>query len=954
MSLGFPRDLVFEMFLSRWVNITALPESWGLRQVEPVNIEWGSKSEQLGKVPPSTAEGVLNNGTSGGVSGPWTQENPYSPYAEHLRGRNVPTRLGLRVSKDGFGNRTLPTTWGTSESGDVWNPDGGTYSVGSGTGNMVLDITNFFQVITIADGYSDCCVAASCTVNVNDVTGGDIEPGNLVLRYQTSGPATGQHYLLRVAVTSSEAVTIKIVHSFNGDLSGSVTVPGLADAISAKQLRAKFQIEGHMLRGKVYRKGTSADPDEFEPLGWHVSAQDSTLSGGRIGIRCGVALGNTNIPVTFQCDDWEARLMRHTGELVKLQPKWDPSHRIKTARFKLADITQRLGRPERAALSSAPRRYLAGNNEFTVTDHWPLDELPNEPTQGLNAVAGGDPAQFFRDTSGAITKGGVKWGETDEVLTSVPGFVALNNGGRLVCPVRSATLSLGWSVMVAVRQSSDNIVRIQFGTLSNPFHLQLVIFTDGGYELLGDPGAVSLTTGSLRPAGVDGDWVTLGLTTFFNGGTNLGFHINQDGQTLGVGNWATGGFSALSQIRLIVANPVNPITGQQLGFGSAYFSSLFVTPQRFDTIISGTSISNGSRASNVIKGWPGDSALGRAFRLCAEEGIPFDYWGGVNDTRKMGPQRPIPLLDQLQECADLDGGVLYGPRYTPGVAIRFRRSMVARPADVTLSYSAGQVAPTTEPSADDRHTANLIRTSRINGASIVVEQTSGPMNTNDPGTSPDAVGVVPATSTTNAESDALLNDVGSWVRAIGTVPEVRYPRFSVNLRSKELNDAPGLEVARSMLALHPGDRALITGAQAADIYRDLDQIVRGGSETYRNVRSHQLSINTAPYDPYRAGVYGESASRFDSATTTLDAQLNSGVTGARNVTVTAGEIWTTRAADFPQDVWVGSPGERVTLSGVTGTGPGQVMTISARGVNGVNKTWPAGTRVYLLQPVRHC
>jgi hypothetical protein len=960
MSLSFPRDLVLEAFLSRWVNITDLADNTSLRQVEPVTIEWGANSEQLGKVPPCTAEGVLNN-----TGGPWTPGNPVSPYWEHLQGRNVPTRLGMRVSRDGFGNRTIGagTSWGTSETGDGWNTaQFGSYAVGSGVGTVTISGANQFGLCYLDDGYIDCQVAASCTVNVNNVTGGDLEPLNLMLRYQPSGTFAGEHYLLRIAISSAEVLTIKIMHSSLGTLSSVVTVPGLIDAVSAKNLRAKFQVEGHMLRGKVYKKGTAADPDEFEPLEWHVSAQDTRLADafGFVGIRSGVASGNTNVPVTFEYDDWDARLMRHTGELVKLQPRWDESHRIKTAAFKLADITQRLGRSQRPSLSTAPRRYLAEghNSEFTVTDHWPLDELPNEPAQGLNtvpasAVAGGAPARFEK-LSGTPDKGKLTWGNTDKVLTSVRGFAALSYAGKLILPVNPASLSFGWSFMVAVRRPMDVTSTIQFFTLTNPPggapHMLIRIFADGGYELQGNPGGpVTLATGQLTPDELAGNWFTIGLTTFFNGGTNLGFHINEDGQTLGVGNWSTGGFSALSQVTMSVGTT---LTGENGGDGG--FSNAFVTPQRFDTIIAGTSISNGARASNVLKGWPGESAFARAFRLCAEDGVPFDYWGDTDDTRAMGPQRPIPLLDQLQECADADQAILYGPRYTPGVAFRYRRSMCARPAQATLSYSGRQVAPVMAPAADDRHTANFVKAERIDGGTLIVEQTTGPMNTNDPGTDPDsnAVGKSPAEAKANLQGDAQLGDLGSWVRALGTVPEVRFPQVTVNLRAPRLTDSAGLTVARALLALHPGDRLLVQGMTAADVYRDLDQVVRGGRETFSSSKAHSITFNTAPYDPYRAGVYGDGVSRYDSAVTTLDAQLNSGVTGARNITIVSGERWTTDTAQYPLNVLIG--GELVTVSGVTGTGPGQAMTISVRAVNGVAKTHPAGTKVYLHQPVRYC
>jgi hypothetical protein len=941
VTLILPRDLVFEAYLGRWVDITALAEGRSLRQADPVTIQWGAQSEQLGKVPPSTVEGVLNN-----KGGHWTQDNPMGDYWQYLQGRNVPTRLALRVERDTY-SRTLPSTWGTTDTGGVWSLDGGNYAVGSGVGTHTVNAANTFQVCIIGDSYGDCLIVANwVSTSTGNITGGAIEPLNLVLRYQPVGPMTGRHYMLRLSVSTSEVLTATIFDSATGAISSTVGY-GVVNPL-APNVRAKFQIEGQTMRGKVYGAGPANDPDQFEPLVWHLSANDRTLSGGFAGIRTGVASGNTNTPVTVGYDNMELRLARHTGELAKLQPSSDESHRIKKAAFKCADITQRLGRPERPALSSAPRRYLASNFEFTTTDFWPLDESPDAPAQGLNAVSSGQPAIFQRETGVVPVRGAVNWGLTDKVMTSVPAFVALNNGGRLVFPVNPGPLSLGWSVMWAMRLSPDAGAQVFFTTSTNN-HFTLTLYTDGTYELFGNPGGTSLATGVFPPGqdGLDGRWVTFGLTIFFNGGSAIGFHLNVDGATLGTGNWPTGGYTALREILVHVPQPS---TGGQ---GNSAFSSLFVTAAPFYTSLG--SVSVGAKVSNVIKGWPGEKSGWRAFRLTAEEGVPFDYVGNLDDTRPMGPQRPIPLLDQLQECADADQAVLYPARCTPGLVLRTRRSMTAIEPTVALSYSGKQVAAPLAPAGDDRFTANLVRAERINGGFLILEQTSGPMNTKDPGTDAEAIGRSPAKAgPANLESDAQLGDLGGWMRALGTAPEIRYPRVTVVLA------APGLTTgvdptlpARSLMLINVGDRLKITGMTAADVYRDLDQIVRGGREVFRNKRQHSVTFNTAPYEKYRAGVYGDSASRYDGAVTTLDAQLSSGVTGGRAVTTSAGRVWTTDAGAFPMDVLIG--GERITLSGITGAGTAaQTMTISARAVNGVAKTHPAGTRVYLYQPVYHC
>jgi hypothetical protein len=227
------------------------------------------------------------------------------------------------------------------------------------------------------------------------------------------------------------------------------------------------------------------------------------------------------------------------------------------------------------------------------------------------------------------------------------------------------------------------------------------------------------------------------------------------------------------------------------------------------------------------------------------------------------------------------------------------------------------------------------------------------MNTRNPGTDSEAVGKSPARTEVNVEAAAQLPDVAGWERALGTTPEVRFPQVTVNMRAREL-DVTAPATARSVLQVGVGDRLVVSGLAAADVYRELDQVALGGVETFSNVRQHKVRFNTAPYEKYRSGVYDDSGSRYDGAVTTLDAQLTSGTTGARNVTTSSGPVWTTDAGAFPMLVLIG--GELVTLSGITGVGTAaQVMTISARNGNGLpisgGKTHAAGTRVQLYQPV---
>lgn len=946
MTLTFPRDLVFEMFLGRWVDVTALAVRRSLRQSDPVTVNWGLPTEQ-GKAlaPPSTAEGVLNN-----EGGHWTPGNAVSDYYDALQGRNVPTRLCLRASTDAFG-RTLPSTLGPTDTGESWNTSGvnDSYSVGSGVGNVTLSAAASFGVAVIGDSYGDCESRITFDVGSITPTGAPIEPGNPVVRWQGSGTFAGEHYLLRVEVRTDQTIWASIHHSTLGSISGGLVNTGLVNA-PGRRFRASLYAEGQALRGQVW---DVTNPDR---PGWHASAHHDRLAGGLPGFRAGVAAGNTNAkPISLAHDDWELRLYQHCGELSSLQPSWDEGHKVKKAKFKSADVTQRLGRPQRTTLSSAPRRYLAEgkNSDFTATDFWPLDEASTAPAQGLNTAPGGTPAAFLRETGVVPNRGAVKWGETDRFHTAVSRFATLSNGGRLSFVTQQAALGSAWSTMWAMRLSPDAGGQVFLSTAGTTNRFVFFLYTDGTYDLFSNPSGSAVSSGVISSAGLDGRWVTLGVTAFPSG-ADTDVRVFVDGQNRGGGLVAAD--AGISPLREVLVHVPQPSTGGQ---GDSAFSSLFVTASRFDTVTGGKSL--GERAHWAIMGWRGECAGLRAFRLTAEEGVPFDYYGDLGQTRVMGPQRPDPLLDQLVECAEVDGALLFAPRYCLGVAYRPRRAMAGQGAMATLSYSSGHVSGI-EMAADDRPTANYVKAEKIDGGFRIVEQAVGPMNTKSPDAlpyDPDAVGRTPAEAKVNVESEAQLGDVGGWVRALGTVPEVRFPKVTVDLRNRELTTgADPTRPAREVVALKPGDRMLITGTAAADAYRDLDQLVRGGKTTFRDRYRHEVTINTAPYEKYKNGVYGSTSSRRDGPgqVTTLDAQLSAGVTGGRAVTTSVGMPWTTSAAAFASAFYVLVGGEVIQLSGITGTGlAAQTMTILARNVNGLpvagGKTHPAGTRVRLYQPV---
>lgn len=929
MGLTFPRDLVLEAYLGGWVDITVLAQNQSLRQVEPVVINRGVPNERgQSLAPPQTLECALNN-----AGGTWTPGNPMSPYYAYLQGRNVPVRLSLRTTRDTF-TRTAPSDWGFTDTQDGYATFGvnTTFSVAAGVGTMSVSAVASFGVAYVGNTALDSEVAASCGVlPFVTPTGAAVEPCNLVLRYQPSGPQAGEYYFVRLEIRTDNTVWITIHNSVTGQLATPVNLfalIGLAHS-GSNQLRVRFQAEGQTLRAKAW------DTVNPEPLVWPVTVHDDRLMlSGFAGVRSGVAAGNTNAkPILFTYDDLEIRLPRAAGEIQKLAPRWDPSHRVKTAALTVAGVSMRLGRPSAPVLPTAGDTFTRANPPKTW---WPLND-PSTSVAGAAAIGSGSVKIINTDLTQAEHWGQgdlgpaigkrlkVTW-HLDHQTVWVP-FVVVGTVND-PAPVTS------WAFETVVSFGTKTRVRFDFQPnvgASYVGYLVLNLVPTSGSSFVGYNDAGGTTTAFTTPASTwNGQPHHLRLEVVQTGG-NLPFTFWVDGSMVASG---PGTGSTIQTFSMWSATSPSA-TNSPFSMGNAALWINGAQPGAF-------------AAAQAALGYPGERALNRAIRLCAEQAVSLDYRSDPADSATMGVQTPRKFLELLQECADVDGWLIHEPRSVAGLAVRTRLSAAARPAASTLNYSLAQVAPPLAPSADDRPTANQVTATRLNGGILVLNQPSGPMNTKDPGTDADAVGVAPAAITANVEGDVQLGNVAGWVRALGTVPDVRYPRVTVNLRAPEITGASYVLTAAA-LGLNVGDRLVVQSLQAADLYRDLDQVVRGLTETFRSVREHQLTFNTAPYEKYRTGVYNDAAALFDSGgVTTLDLALTTSTTGARNVTVVSGSPWTTTASAFPIDVDI--EGERVSILTITGTGPAQAMTILTRSVNGVVKAHAAGAVVRLWQP----
>jgi hypothetical protein len=248
-----------------------------------------------------------------------------------------------------------------------------------------------------------------------------------------------------------------------------------------------------------------------------------------------------------------------------------------------------------------------------------------------------------------------------------------------------------------------------------------------------------------------------------------------------------------------------------------------------------------------------------------------------------------------------------------------------------------------------------VTVTRINGGFAVSVQETGPLNTQDPGADPDAVGPYEVEKQLSMSSDNQLQPAAHWFRSKGTIDSPRYPNMKADLAANAYQADPSL-VAQA-LRVDSGRQILLTNTEVS---ADPDyQLVQSYTE-HLDQYEHEITFVTAPGDLWRVGVTGSASERFrDEARVqpagieTTDA-FTSGTDTELECDAISSEygLWVLTADDARVtgfDIMVA--GVRLTVVEITGTGP-QIITVEQTPVNGVEKVVPIGSRITLAKPAR--
>jgi hypothetical protein len=328
----------------------------------------------------------------------------------------------------------------------------------------------------------------------------------------------------------------------------------------------------------------------------------------------------------------------------------------------------------------------------------------------------------------------------------------------------------------------------------------------------------------------------------------------------------------------------------------------------------------------------------------------------VEPTR-LGPQQRTTFVDQLQQTADTDGGLLDEDRTARGYVYTTRAALYNQAAALTVAYTSGLIAQGPKVTEDERHIHNDVTVRMPAGSSARAVQDTGPLNVQDPADDPQGVGRYARTPVTlNLHTESQLPSHAAWRRHLGTVDQPRWTRVPFQL-AKDTWQADDTSRAAAA-ALDTGRLLLVTGVapggQLVAGPDDVRALVRGYDEVLSGF-AWDLGFVTSPGDPFTVLEWAaqgstpdpDAPSRWDSDGSTVASDFDAGTDTSLSVAVADGSpLWTTDSGDLPLDIM--AAGVRLRVTAISGTSSPQTFTVTQTPVNGAEKTIPAGSAVNLF------
>lgn len=620
----------------------------------------------------------------------------------------------------------------------------------------------------------------------------------------------------------------------------------------------------------------------------------------------------TPVSVDVHLGDGAGWRNRHSGYVRNWSVTWPGrSGKLAVARIESVGVLGRLGRGSPPTRSPMNRTILAASDGLLA--YWPCEDEADATgaASGIRGVAPMRAGGNVKFAAGGvdITVGGTqRWGTKSLPLLADGGSLSGRAPAGTSSPV-AWTLEAFWQtgnpvgevVLLRWTTPAGTFVRWDYVDDYNDVYGTYLV----AYTASGSPTVVwSVPTRYVGP-------FTLRISAVQNGGS-IDVKVMTSSRTIGSVT-VTG---TLGRIDTIALNP------DQRVFSSVGLDFVAGHLRVWDSATS-------PLTSSRVDAHPGEGAHLRLARLCAENGIALSVPAVPDEgATAMGVQPDGTPLDLYQQCEQVDLGIIYESGH--GLAYLPRWSRYNAPPALTIDAADRQLGGDLTPAANDQQLRNHWTVTRIGGSSAVAADED----------SITQQGLIPSSPRLNLASDNQLQHHANWRLWVYGQAGTRY-RLTVPLHTHS-----GRALAADWVTCQPGSRVQVINAPDAATTDTIDQTLVHARETISGRRDWVAELTTEPAQRWDVAV-ADGRQRVGADGSTIAAMDADGLTLTMTSTAENG-AWTTDAADFPMDLRIG--GERVTATGITGTGITQTVALSARAVNGVSRAWPDGTEVQVWDP----
>jgi hypothetical protein len=602
---------------------------------------------------------------------------------------------------------------------------------------------------------------------------------------------------------------------------------------------------------------------------------------------------------------------RFWGEIPKLPQRWDPTGTDVNIPTHAGDLLERLGQGAKP-LASPIRINLGKYVDSTtglVDGYWPCEDDSSATTIGAVVGKAGtySGASFAADTALPGSAGTLAFSDdSGYAMGNARSSVALTQTAFVLCYFKFPSVPASDVPFMYYNFAGGSVAKV---TLSAGLASYTITATKSdGTVLLNS--AVGHGTGA-----TPNQWLAMRILFTESAGT-----VSWQWAWYPVGAAVT--YGASSSFSATIGRPISWLCPATTGRSGTAISQILLG--RADI---GFSTGDFTGSTN---GYSQELAGDRFARICRQTNIPYWLVGRQTDdnsndlTERLGPQPLATVLDILKECAEIDGGYLYGPRDKFGLGFRLRSSFV-NTYGIEMDYSARVLSGSIEPDENTTNIRNDVTVTRSAGGFARWSKTIGALNVNEPSADPDGVGLYDTSISRNAYAESRLIFLAQDEVARGTVDELRYPRLTVELARRAL--LADTQLTAAVRALNLGDVIQLTTLPSWMPPDDVDQVISGYTEWLRN-RSQEFNWNLIPASPYSVPILDDPAGSVvrldadDAYPTLTDGSTASGATSIAIITPLAVPAWATTAllpAEFPFDAKLG--GEVVTVTACSTTIP---------------------------------